>query len=209
MTGKSTISRFFNHQRGMGAAFIMAIATTIAACKGSHSEKPPVHLWQQMDNNQYYRAQAENELFDDGRAMRVPVAGTVARGELKDNFEFYRGRDTLGALIDDLPGGLELSEGFIRRGKGSFNIYCSPCHDESGRGNGMIQQHAGGFKVAPKSLHSETMRAMPLGHFFDVATHGSGTMRPYAAQIPEADRWAIAVWIRVLQAHGAEKGWNG
>ena len=72
----------------------------------------------------------------------------------------------------------------------------------------MIQQHAGGFKAPPKSWHSDNMRAMPLGHFFDVASNGAGTMRPYADQIPERDRWAIAAWIRVLQHHGTAKGWN-
>jgi mono/diheme cytochrome c family protein len=49
---------------------------------------------------------------------------------------------------------------------------------------------------------------MPLGYYFEVISNGKGTMLPYAAQIPEADRWAIAVWVRALQLHGKNKGWK-
>jgi len=217
MTGKSSPSSpsipMTRQQKRRGFSVLVGMSllmgmTGLGGCKGSRSEKPPVHVWQQMDNQQYYRAQTPNTIFSDGRSMRAPVKGTVARGGLKDNFEFYRGRDTTGRLIDQLPAGLELSKAFIKHGETRYNIYCAPCHDGAGRGKGMIQQHAGGFKVAPKSFQSPVMRAMPLGHFFHVTTEGSGTMRPYASQVPELDRWAIAAWIRVLQTHGADKGWN-
>jgi len=38
-----------------------------------------------------------------------------------------------------------------------------------------------------------------VGYFFDVMTHGFGVMPDYASQVPVADRWAIAAYIRVLQ----------
>lgn len=41
---------------------------------------------------------------------------------------------------------------------------------------------------------------MPVGHFFDVITNGFGTMYPFRARIKPYDRWAIAAYIRVLQA---------
>ncbi|NJK31983.1 MAG: cytochrome c, partial [Deltaproteobacteria bacterium] len=73
---------------------------------------------------------------------------------------------------------------------------------------GPAARRGGGFKVAPASLHQERLQPMPLGYFFDVITNGKGTMLPYASQIPEADRWAIAVWVRALQIHGRSKGWD-
>jgi len=39
----------------------------------------------------------------------------------------------------------------------------------------------------------------PLGHYFDVISHGYGAMPDYAAQIATQDRWAIVAYIRALQ----------
>jgi hypothetical protein len=51
----------------------------------------------------------------------------------------------------------------------------------------------------PPSYHSERLRREPIGHFFEVATNGFGRMPSYADQIPVADRWAIAAYVRALQ----------
>jgi hypothetical protein len=40
----------------------------------------------------------------------------------------------------------------------------------------------------------------PVGHFFNVMTNGWGAMGDYSAQVPVADRWRIAAYIRALQA---------
>jgi hypothetical protein len=39
----------------------------------------------------------------------------------------------------------------------------------------------------------------PVGHFFNVMTNGWGAMADYSSQVPVADRWRIAAYIRVLQ----------
>jgi hypothetical protein len=43
------------------------------------------------------------------------------------------------------------------------------------------------------------LRKQPLGHFFEVITHGHGVMYSYASRVPPRDRWAIAAYIRALQ----------
>ena len=55
-----------------------------------------------------------------------------------------------------------------------------------------------GFR-APASFHEERLRNAPAGYFFDVMTNGFGAMADYAAQVPVADRWAIAAYMRALQ----------
>ena len=39
----------------------------------------------------------------------------------------------------------------------------------------------------------------PLGHYFDVITHGWGAMFGYAERVSVEDRWNIVAYIRVLQ----------
>jgi len=85
----------------------------------------------------------------------------------------------------------------LQRGQQRFNIYCSPCHSETGDGHGMIVQR--GFP-APPSYLSDRLMAAPSQHFYDVITNGYGIMFSYADRVTPADRWAIAAYIRALQA---------
>jgi len=146
-----------------------------------------------MQNQPYYRPLRENDFYADKRSARPLVAGTVARSDLRADTYFYTGRigDTDG---DYMP--FPVTAEVLARGQQRFNIYCSPCHSEIGDGNGMIVQR--GFKHPP-SYHSERLRRAPIGHFFDVMTNGYGAMPDYAEQVPPADRWAIAAYIRALQ----------
>jgi mono/diheme cytochrome c family protein len=85
----------------------------------------------------------------------------------------------------------------LARGRERFDIFCAPCHGRVGDGSGMIVQR--GFP-RPPSFHIDRLRAAPPQHFFDVITNGHGAMYSYAARVPPADRWAIAAYIRALQA---------
>ncbi|TNF37502.1 MAG: cytochrome c [Deltaproteobacteria bacterium] len=155
-----------------------------------------------MDDQQYFQAQEDNDWFPDHRAQRPLVAGTVARGLLKADDHLYRGRGADGRLVDTLPPSITLDEALLDRGERRYAIYCAPCHEQNGRGNGIIAQPgsvATGLLVKPPSYMDPRLQAMPLGYFFDVISNGKATMRPYAAQIPVEDRWAIAAWVRVLQ----------
>ena len=89
-----------------------------------------------------------------------------------------------------------VTEALLERGRQRFDIYCAPCHGRTGEGNGMVVQR--GFRKPP-SYHEDRLRNAPVGYFFDVMTHGFGAMQDYSAQVPVADRWAIAAYIRALQ----------
>ena len=95
---------------------------------------------------------------------------------------------------DRLP--VPLTAELLARGRQRYEIYCSPCHDRAGTGKGMIVRR--GYS-RPPSLHEDRLRTAPVGHFVDVVTRGWGAMPAYAAQVPAADRWAIAAYIRALQ----------
>ena len=132
--------------------------------------------------------------FADGQASRLPIPGTVARGWLRDDAHLYRGVGADGGFAQTLP--MELTRELVERGRERFDIFCSPCHGRTGDGQGMIVRR--GFKQ-PSSLHHERLREMPYGYFFDVITNGFGQMSSYAVQVPVADRWAIAAYIKALQ----------
>ncbi len=146
-----------------------------------------------MQVQPYYRPLSESKFFADKRAARPLIEGTVARGELEDDTYFYTGK--IGSTPGDyMP--FAVTAEVLARGQQRYNIYCSPCHSEVGDGNGMIVQR--GYK-RPPSYDTERLRKAPIGHFFDVISHGYGKMPDYAAQVEPKDRWAIAAYIRALQ----------
>jgi len=185
-----------------------AIGVLATACQGSPFEDPPIHIIPNMDYQQKYEAQERNDFYADGRGMRTPPEGTVARGFAKNDDHMWKGRGLDGRLVDELPDTIEYGPELVARGQERYDIYCAPCHDRVGTGHGIVTTRGGGFQVQPANLHQARLKPMPLGHFYDVITNGKGTMLPYASQIPVEDRWAIAVWVRTLQLHGDEKGYD-
>lgn len=141
-----------------------------------------------------YTPLQKSEFFDDQRSARPLVADTVARGQLRTNTVFYAGLGPDGKPVDAVP--LPMTEQLLRRGQERYDIFCAPCHDRIGSGNGMIVQR--GFR-APPSLHIQRLRDAPAGYFYDVITRGFGAMPDFAAQITPEDRWAIVAYMRALQ----------
>ena len=133
------------------------------------------------------------DFFADGRSERQPIPGTVARGQLRLDELFYTGREN-GVVVNKFP--FPITRADLERGRERFNVYCTPCHDYTGTGRGMIVQR--GFPQPP-SYHIQRLRDAPAGHFYEVITDGFGVMYSYAARIEPADRWRIAAYIRVLQ----------
>jgi len=95
------------------------------------------------------------------------------------------------------PAAPPVTMALLERGRERFEIYCAPCHGRFGDGNGVIVQR--GFP-RPPSYDSDALRNAPSQHFYDVITHGYGVMFSYADRVEPADRWAIAAYIRALQA---------
>jgi len=183
-------------------ALMVSLGVVFSGCRGDPSREPPVHLIQNMDFQSYYRAQTSNDFFADGRAMRMPLEGTVARGELFEDTHLYQGK--VGSqLATTLP--MHASEAFMRRGQIRFGIYCAPCHGLSGQGDGIVIKRG---LLPPPSFLDPRLEAAPIGHFFDVMTHGIRNMPSYAVQIPAEDRWAIAAYLRALQrSQDADPSW--
>ncbi len=146
-----------------------------------------------MHDQPRYEPLEASSFFEDGRASRPLLPGTVARDDLRADTPFYTGKSG-GTLVKDLP--FPVTRQVLARGQERYDIFCAPCHDRVGSGLGIVVRR--GFRPPP-SLHTDRLREAPVGHFFEVMTHGSGAMADYAAQVSRRDRWAIAAYIRALQ----------
>lgn len=186
----------------------------IARTRAVPSERRRIHFIQDMDNQGKFRAQQANPMFADGRAMRLPVEGAIAREDAPDDDHFTRGlaRDEAGKLqwASAFPAQTPVNAALMERGEARFSIYCRPCHGDSGHGDGIVNKRAmellnagpagnGTTWVQPKNLHEPQIRIQPPGQLFNTITHGIRTMAGYESQIPIADRWAIVAYVKALQ----------
>jgi mono/diheme cytochrome c family protein len=171
--------------------------------------KPRIHIIQDMDDQIKLKTQNATPLFNDGRAMRPDVEGTVARGELRGDDHFDKGV-TGDQWATDFPSQITVNMDLLRRGQERFGIYCLPCHGAAGYGDGIVNQRAmqlmeapmfgnGTTWVQPKSVHEAAIREQPVGQTFNSITNGVRNMAGYAAQIPTEDRWAIVAYVKALQ----------
>lgn len=181
----------------LGAAFLMILIVTAGCTRGSTSRRPPIHPNPNMDVQPKYKAQDSSGFFYDGATMRLPVAGTIARGEPFEDPALATGRLADGTFAETNP--LTGRAGLAERGRERYGIYCLPCHGENGNGRGMLYERSG---VESADLKEQRIVEQPDGQIFDVITNGLGLMSGYRYPIPPEDRWAILAYVRELQQGG-------
>ncbi|MEO0649047.1 MAG: quinol:electron acceptor oxidoreductase subunit ActD [Planctomycetota bacterium] len=205
------------HAVGLSATVVALIPAGLAA-KSMYvkSDKPRIHIVQDMDMQPKLKTQQPDEffasVFGDPRASLLPVAGTVARGELRADDHYYRGgagltgeRNAIEAerWFDGMPNGIEVDRALLERGQERYVINGSPCHGITGHGDGLVARRADrleqGTWVPPTSLHEPRLLEQPDGQLFNTITNGKGNMKPYGHQVAVEDRWAIVSYVRALQ----------
>jgi len=179
--------------RGLQVAALGAVLL-LPGCRGMSSPFSPIHLNPNMDYQERYDPQEASAFFYDGMAMRQPIAGTVARGQLDIDHRLLHGRDDEGYFLDVSP--IATTDSVLERGRSRYTIYCQPCHDERGTGQGILFERA---STPTASLHEERIAAYNDGRMYDVITNGVGLMAGYRYPLSVEDRWAVVAWVRALQ----------
>ncbi len=164
----------------------IALALAALALSGCDQKMRYQPRYQPLDKSGF-------EAFGDGRQGRPTIAGTVARGQLYADDLLNTGKlDGKDSDVYPFP----ITREILERGHERFNIQCSPCHGRLGDGNGMIVQRG---MVRPPSYHDDRLSTAPPGYIYGVITNGFGRMFKQP-QIQVRDRWAIAAYIKALQA---------
>lgn len=141
----------------------------IAKARTTTSTTPRLSIISDMDYQPKFKAQTTNSLFADGRSMRPQVAGTIARGDLREDSALYYGivpedeeseaaanesassmllasivnqeeSPVLPNYVKQFP--LPVDEALIRRGKERYEIFCATCHGQGGDGDGLVTLRA-------------------------------------------------------------------
>jgi len=198
------------------AGIIALFATT--ACRRDMQDQPKI------------KPLRGSTFFSDGLGSRQPIEGTVARGHLREDVEFYTGKKAGAATASVTPAQQQTAN--AQQPAPSANSQTAGAQQNSFPDDvvdfpipvtkEVVLRGRERFNIFCSACHGMTgngdgmivrrgfrraasfnddrLRQAPVGHFFDAMTNGWGAMPSYASQIPVQDRWAIVAYIRALQA---------
>jgi mono/diheme cytochrome c family protein len=181
--------------------------------RGSRFSEPPLQLVPDMKHQPKVITQHPGLMFSDGRGDRSLIEGTVPLGYTvsgrynQPQVANIRGASTFSSsneyrdtgLIGRFYGsGIPIAptQDLLLRGRERYGIYCSVCHGDSGKGDG-IAKRFGLLTVA--TLQDSRLREQPDGMIFETITNGRNTMGAYGPVLSVEDRWAIVAYVRALQ----------
>ncbi len=155
------------------------------------SDKPPLQVIRDMDNQMRLAPQEEYPFFADHSSERPPLPNTVPRYA-----EIYT-PESLDEALEKYPDNpLPATEFVLARGKNRFETFCMPCHGADGKGNGTVVQR--GFPKPP-DLTRDITRMYSDTQIFHIISRGQNVMPSYANKLSEVDRWAVVHYVRWLQ----------
>ncbi|GIV54052.1 MAG: hypothetical protein KatS3mg039_0570 [Candidatus Kapaibacterium sp.] len=160
------------------------------------SEEPPLMVIPDMDDQFHLKPQGEAHFFADNRAQRDPVEGTLPR--VGRTYPFAMGDVDSAEKYFAAGNPLPKTEYVLARGQNRFNTFCSPCHNYTGTGDGLIQKRGFGNQET-MNLTRQQAREYSDAKIFHVISAGQNIMPAYADRIAEVDRWAIVHYVRLLQ----------
>jgi hypothetical protein len=148
------------------AALTIAVVG-ILGCRGTHSRKPSLYIFPDMEWQLKLRPQKPNAFFANGISSQLPVAGTIARAMPVQTvggpvFGFEDSPVNTGLIAGTRNSAttnyVELSPiattaELLTRGRQRYTINCAPCHGGLGDGNG-ITKRWGRWRWCPASMTS-------------------------------------------------------
>jgi len=149
----------------------------------------------------------ENTINPDGKNMRQPVAGTIARTNyhtaflqddstvINDLMVYNLPADSIAVAETTLKNPIPWSEQAENEGQALYERNCAHCHGETGAGDGPVGKV---YKGVP-NYASDAYKNMNDGHIYHVITYGKGRMWPHASQVNPEERWKIVHYVHRLQ----------
>ena len=178
------------------------------SCKKAHDNTGVEYAPQMYDAVGYepYRQIRPNTINPQGLNMRLPARGTVARPNYRTKFGegsnattdmmmYNIPADSIGIAERVLTNPIPETEKSLAEGKILYTRYCSHCHGEGGKGDGLVAKE---YKGVP-NYSSDAYKTMNDGHIFHVITNGKGRMWPHGSQVTPDDRWKIVQYVHKLQ----------
>ncbi|MEA2749020.1 MAG: hypothetical protein QOI41_3163 [Myxococcales bacterium] len=161
-------------------AFVVLAAFVVfagAGCDNRQAFHEPDPTFARMLEQRRTKPYAASSAFEDGKSMRAPPPGTIAR--------------------DDDSAPPPVTRALLEKGRIRFERVCAACHGVLGDGVSVVATKM--TRRAPPSLHDDRKRAHSRDHFYTIVTNGYGLMPSFADVLSPDERWAVATYVKALQ----------
>ena len=181
--------------------FAIAVAALVSACGDNTTRSTGWEFSRNMYDPIGYNPDQPNANFENGMTAQTPPEGTTPIGferfDYPNTFEGYEAASA--ELHNPLPRTPEnLEEGTVL-----YLRYCSPCHGETGHGDGSIVQ-LGKFPPPPSysdgnSSRGGFMKDLTDGKIYHTIYYGLNLMGSHASQLSPEERWKVVMHVHELQ----------
>lgn len=177
-------------------AVVMLLAIASITSCNTDPKKPGYEFMPDMYRSTSYETNSVNTLFTDSMTNRLPVAGTIPRGDYVP-YTYPNSNEGYEAAGKELKNPLEKTEENLAEGKRLFEIFCIHCHGAQGMGDGSMV--ANGKFAPPPAYSGDQLRELPEGKMYHTLEFGKNMMGSHASQLTQAERWKIIMYVQTLQ----------
>lgn len=180
--------------------FYACIAATALYSCTSQGENPGIEYAPDMYISKAYEPFSQDRHMDlnpNGMTMRLPVTGTIARGQLDYIFNFPNtpeGYESSASAVNPVA----KTEENLAEGERLYNIYCSLCHGKTGLNDGSVIT-VGNFARPPFPNYQDAyIQNLPEGKIFFAITNGKNMMGAHGHMLTPNQRWQVVNYVKKL-----------
>ena len=178
---------------------IGALSLGLGSCVSS-GDNPGIEYAPQMYVSQAYEPYTQAQEFENnpnGMTMRMPVAGTVARGQLDFQYPYPNtgeGYVAAAAFSSEIP----VTAENIAEGERLYNYACWHCHGKSGKNDGPIFKSGKMPGPSWADVQADYIKNIPMGQMYHTITYGKGLMGSHAHILNPTERWQVIYHIKSM-----------
>ncbi|MBR9860361.1 cytochrome c [bacterium] len=181
-------------------AIILSLPVISLTSCVSEGNDPGIEYSPNMYISQAYEPYSQEKEFDynpNGMTMRLPVNGTIARGQLDYVYPHPNTAEGYEASVSFQPQFAATKEN-VQEGERLYNIYCWHCHGKKGANDGPIFKTK---KMNPPpwaGYDDPYIKELPVGKIYHTIQYGKGFMGSHAAMLNPEQRWQVIHYVKYL-----------
>lgn len=186
-------------------ASVVASTSMVGCTAGGNN--PGLEYAPQMYISKAYEAYTQRDEMQYnpyGMTMRVPVNGTVARGQV-GFFDYKEGYEAAASWSNPVAA---TRKNVLTDGKKLYNINCQHCHGATGKNDGGVIKSNQYAPPPWDGYSSDYIKNLPDGQAFHTITFGKGNMGSHAYALTPEERWKVLHYVRFLGAGADEKNFT-
>lgn len=178
---------------------IGALGISMSSCVSS-GDNPGIEYAPQMYVSQAYEPYSQDKEFDtnpNGMTMRLPVDGTIARGQLAYAYPHPNTADGYAASAE-YTSNIAPSQANVDEGKRLYEYACWHCHGKTGANDGPIFKSGKMPGPAWANVQADYIKEIPVGKMYHTITYGKGLMGSHAHILSPEQRWQVIYYLKSL-----------